>query len=264
MKKSGRECWKPNMLIPGIVSATFKNLDAEQVVALAVENHLQAIEWSENWHIKEGDCSKADHVLHLCTEAGIRIAAFGSYYRLGSFANFASRLSVAQALKTSVIRIWAGDKPSSQVEEKEYQDLVAEARELAQLSETFGITLALEWHRNTLTDTNESALAFLDSVGKENVKSLWQPTPALNFEQRKAGLSRLKSKLVNLHVYHWDDSGRRPLAEGIDQWNSYCSLVDSCEDHYALLEFVKDDSIQQFEDDASVLLTLLDGMQRNR
>ena len=252
------------MLIPGIVSATFKNLDAEQVISLAVKNRLQAIEWSENWHIEEGDCSKAEHLLRLCTEANICIAAFGSYYRLGSSASFSSRLEVAQALKTSVIRIWAGDKPSSQVDTEAYQRLVVEAQELARLSESLGITLALEWHRNTLTDTNESAFAFLDAVGKRNVKALWQPTPGLTFEQRQVGLSRLKSQLVNLHVYHWDESRRRPLAEGFDQWSRYCSLIDQKKDHYALLEFVKDDSIQQFEEDAAVLLALLDGTYRNR
>lgn len=264
MKKSGKDYWNPNMLIPGIVSATFKELDAEQVIALVVKNRLQAIEWSENWHVKEGDCLTANHLLRLCTEAGIRIAAFGSYYRLGSSVDFASRLAVAQAMKASVIRIWAGEKASSQVSGKEYQELVAEAQKLAQLSEPFGITLALEWHQNTLTDTNGSAFAFLDSIGKKNVKTLWQPTPALTFEQRQAGLSRLKSRLANLHVYHWDDSGRRPLVEGIDQWSRYCSLVDQSEDHYALLEFVKDNSIQQFEEDAAVLLTLIEGTLGNR
>lgn len=264
MSKYGKVCWSFKMVIPGLVSVTFKDLNAEKVIDIAIRNGLQAIEWSENWHVNEGDCTKARYLADLCAEKGITIAALGSYYRLGSGSDFSTRLAVAQELKTSVIKIWAGEKPSSEVGKKEFIQLVQEARALALLAESMGITIALEWHRNTLTDTNESAIAFLDVVDRSNFKTLWQPTPALSNDERELGLESLGSRLVNLHVYHWDASGRRPLKEGAYEWGRYISLVDTTEDHYALLEFVKDNSEQQFEEDAAVLLGLLAGTQSNK
>lgn len=264
MRGSGREYWNCNMLIPGLVSVTFKDLDAESVINLASQNGLQAIEWSENWHIEEGNCTEARQLADLCAKAGITIAALGSYYRLGSSSDFSPRLAVAQELGTSVIKIWAGEKPSSEVGKEELAQLVKEAKDLALQAEPLGITIVLEWHRNTLTDTNESAFTLLDLVDRPNFKTLWQPTPALSIAEREKGLQGLKNKLVNLHVYHWDASGRRPLKEGVSQWSRYFSLVDPAQDHYALLEFVKDNSRQQFEEDAAVLLGLLAGTQSNK
>ena len=252
------------MLIPGLVSVTFKDLDAENIIELASSNGLQAVEWSENWHIKEGDCKKARQLADLCARKGIIIAALGSYYRLGSSSDFSTRLSVAQAMGTSVIKIWAGEKPSSEVGKDELAQLVKEARDLALEAEPLGITIALEWHKNTLTDTNESAFEFLTLVDRPNFKALWQPTAALSLEEREQGLLGLGKRLVNLHVYHWDASGRRPLEEGVGEWGRYFSLVDPSENHYALLEFVKDNSRQQFEEDAAVLLGLVAGTLSNK
>ena len=38
-------------LIPGLVSATFKDRSVEEVIALAVKAGLKAIEWSEGHHV---------------------------------------------------------------------------------------------------------------------------------------------------------------------------------------------------------------------
>lgn len=41
------------MLVPGIVSATFKTESVDYVIDIAVKNRLSAVEWSENHHIKK-------------------------------------------------------------------------------------------------------------------------------------------------------------------------------------------------------------------
>jgi len=245
------------MFIPGIVSATFRNLKSDEIIALAIENGLGAVEWSENWHIKEGDTAEAERLARLCRTSGLKIAALGSYYRLGYGMDFSTRLSVAEALGAPVIRIWAGEKPSDEVGPDERSVLADEARTIAAESEKRGIITALEWHKNTLTDTNESAFEFLKMTGSENLRCLWQPTMALTHEEKMAGLKGLGSRLVHLHVYYWDKTGRRPLAEGLSQWRQYLTAADKSKDRYALLEFVKDDSLQQFREDVKSLLDLL-------
>ncbi|MBR5669349.1 MAG: hypothetical protein IKX15_07025, partial [Spirochaetales bacterium] len=87
---------------------------------------------------------------------------------------------------------------------------------------------------------------------------LWQPTQALTLEQRGEGLKMILPYLSYFHVYHWDATGRRPLEEGIELWRGYFSMLDENKDYYALLEFVKDDSEEQFYKDAEVLKEMID------
>jgi len=77
----------------------------------------------------------------------------------------------------------------------------------------------------------------------------------------------LGDRLSNLHVFQWDFDGsgeqswedsvtRLPLSDGADEWRRYLSAVpdDNC---YALLEFIRNDSIEQFLKDAAVLNRLV-------
>ena len=43
------------MITPGIVSATFREKTAEEVIALCKAAGLEAVEWSENAHIYPGE-----------------------------------------------------------------------------------------------------------------------------------------------------------------------------------------------------------------
>ncbi len=243
------------MLIPGIVSATFKNRSVEEVIALASKASLKAIEWSEGHHVPESDLPESSRIAALTALNGLKVAAFGSYYKLGQGMDFIPRILTAKALGASVIRIWGGDKPSSALTQEERSAFVEEAKAIAKLAACEGLTVALEWHKNTVTDTNESGLSFLDEVGMDNFRTLWQPTMALSVPERIEGLKALGSRLVNIHVYYWDSTGRRPLIEGRDDWKKYLECVSG--DHYALLEFVKDDSEKQFLEDAETLLSWL-------
>ena len=69
------------MIVPGIVSATFKTRSAEDVIALASKAKLCAIEWSENHHIPKGDLERAKEIASLTRDSGLEIAGYGSYYR---------------------------------------------------------------------------------------------------------------------------------------------------------------------------------------
>lgn len=246
------------MLIPGIVSATFKKLAPEQVISLVRESHLQAIEWSENHHIEKGNVLQSEKVGELTRAAGLEVASYGSYYRLGLGMDFLPSLESAKAMKAPLIRIWAGDRPSSEVSSSERKEMVKEAKQLSHLAQQEGIVVCTEWHKNTLTDTNESALRLFEEVSSPCFHTFWQPTQALSFSERLEGLSKAEPLVENLHVYYWDESGRRPLAEGEEHWKKYLSLL-GLGNHYVLLEFVKDDSIEQFKEDAKTLLNWLKG-----
>ena len=149
------------MIIPGMVSATFREKTVDDIIRLCKEADLQAVEWSENAHVMPGDPEEAAELLKKTQMAGLIVAAYGSYYRLGQNEDpktvFQASLVSAKALKAPLIRVWAGTKPSLEVSEEEARALANEAAVIGEMAAAEGIKIAFEWHKNTLTDTNESA-----------------------------------------------------------------------------------------------------------
>ncbi|MBQ8162277.1 MAG: sugar phosphate isomerase/epimerase [Clostridia bacterium] len=249
--------------VPGVVSATFRKmpLSADEILEICRECGLQAIEWSENAHVQAGDAEGARALGEKTRAAGLRIAAYGSYYRLGEQEDvdgvFSRSLISAKALGADVIRVWAGTKASEEVSEDERKRLTLEARRIAEKAQAEGIRVAFEWHKNTLTDTNASAERLIREADHPNLCCLWQPTVALTPRERVEGIRRMQGKLVNFHVYSWPDGKRGPLNAA--EWQFYLDAGAGLGgEHFALLEFVRDDSLEQFRQDAQVLVKLLD------
>lgn len=251
------------MIVPGLVSATFKEESPAYVLAALQKADLHAVEWSEKWHIPAGDTALARDLRDRTLAQGADIAAYGSYYRLGENSDLAKdflpSLRNAAALGAPLIRIWGGGKASAELDADTRRKLAAEAKTVSDMAADSGIKIALEWHKNTVTDTNESAMAFLDEAAADNLYCLWQPTVALNMDERCAGLDMLEARgrLLNLHVYYWLEGKRRPFAEGLDEWRCYLQHVDREEKRYGLLEFVLNNTEEQFLADAAEWKRLL-------
>ena len=55
-------------------------------------------------------------------------------------------------------------------------------------------------------------------------------------------------------MFQWIERVRRPLEEGINVWTEYMKVIKQVEgDRYCMIEFVKDDTPEQFLKDAEVL-----------
>ena len=152
------------MIVPGIVSATFKTRSVEDVLSITKKAGLAAIEWSENHHLPKGDLAFAERVSSLTKESGLEIAGYGSYYRLGQGMDIRPSIDTALALGTNNVRIWAGGKASDDLERGERDSLLSELREAVSIAERNKVVLNLEWHKNTLTDKNQSGLDVLSSL----------------------------------------------------------------------------------------------------
>jgi sugar phosphate isomerase/epimerase len=245
------------MLRSGVVSITLKEKTAEELIRLAVKAGLAGIAWSENYHIAAGDLSVAARLRTETESAGLKVVSYGSYFRLGTEENFGEvfkkTLATARELGAPAMRVWAGNKSSVDVSREEFKRIVRESAIIADMAAEFDIKVAYEWHGNTLTDTNESAMKLLGAVNNKNLYCLWQPSAHLDEAGRREGLGLLKDKLLNIHTYYWVDKRRCPLEEGKTAWREYFKLIDRTADHYLLMEFVKDDSEEQFLKDAAVL-----------
>lgn len=251
------------MIKSGLVSVTFRKLAPDAIVDLARRAGIAALEWGGDIHVPHGNLKQAESVARLTRDAGLTVAAYGSYYRVGhSEAEglaFENVLATAKVLGAPVIRVWAGNQGSARANAAYRNSIQAEAQRVAELASAAGLTLAFEYHGGTLTDTAASARQLIEAIQHPAMRIYWQPASAAddaNLEELRA----LLPWLTNLHVFHCDSAAgtRLPLKDGAKPWRRRLDLAGSTgRDHYALLEFVRDDSPEAFLEDARTLKSWL-------
>jgi 3-dehydroshikimate dehydratase len=248
------------MLRSGLVSVTFRQLTPEEIVKLVSEAGLEGIEWGGDIHVPHGDVKRAREVSRMTKDAGLSVAAYGSYYRVGRLpvGDFEKILETALALEAPTIRVWAGDRGSQDADDAWWAKVVEESREIADMAEKEGIAIAYEYHGDTLTDTNDSAYRLLNEVAHQSIRCNWQPAVGRSVESRLDGLRQILPYLANVHVFHWVSGERLPLSAGEDEWMLYLKLISEASgEHYTMLEFVKGDEPEQFLEDAKSLRIFL-------
>ena len=126
------------------------------------------------------------------------------------------------------------------------------------MAKPYGLTVAYEDHGWTLTETLESALQAYAEVGKENMQMYWQPSIFKSFEENMEALKAMLPQCCNLHMFHWDaEYTRYALEDGTDAVKAYLELAKTDPNVYGvMLEFIKDDSVEQMKADAAVLNAL--------
>ncbi len=242
----------------GLTSVTFRSKTVEEIIALAKSSGLNCIEWGGDVHAPIDDINKAIEVKNLCEEANIAISSYGSYYRGADKHSFLQVLKIADALKAPIIRIWAGEK--FEYEESEYAVVVENIKAAAQSASEHGIKLALEYHRNTLTQTKESALKLIKDVNHSNLYTYWQPNPDISLDEQLSEIKLLKDYIITYHVFNWEKGNvRLPLSEGHETWVKYLDEINPIEPNL-ILEFVKDESVEIFMSD----VVSLKGIAQNK
>ncbi len=247
---------------PGLVSITFRALSPAAVVELAAAAGLHAIEWGGDVHCPHGEVARATAVAALTRAAGLTVGAYGSYYRLGASEAqglaFSQVLASAQALGAPRIRVWAGTQGSALTTTAQREAVVADARRCAALAAEVGIRVLSEWHGGTLTDTLVSGREFLTAVAHPNFATVWQPSVGLSTDEALVELAGVLPWVEHLHVFHWDQQERLPLADGADCWRRYLALAATCgRPLIAALEFVQRDDPAQLLRDGATLAQLL-------
>lgn len=255
------------MIRPGLCSVTFRALDVPALIDLAATTGVQVIEWGGDKHVPPGDPDFAAQVQTLCDTKGILPASYGSYVRAGmpgARAEFAKVLASARALCARNIRVWAGDAKRADAGAQAFDTAAADLAHFARSAAQDNITVSVEYHRRTLTEEAEDALALLNAAAEDNLYSYWQPVPGRGLARWLEELDMLSPHLGDLHVFHWimTDGGqkRRPLAEGLPDWrvlfDAWTPAPRWPHPRTAFLEFVRDDEIGQYLDDMHNLKTL--------
>lgn len=245
----------------GLCSVTFRNKQVEEIIDLVRKSGLDLIEWASNYHVPENDEANARRVASLMKEAGLKSVSYGSYYRLGSGEDFESFIQVAKILGASTLRVWAGEKASQEADEFYRNKVIEDAKRISQMANQENLTISLEYHANTLTDSPQSALDLMEAINRSNVRLYWQPAESLTVEERLESIPKLARWITNVHVFNWQDYYHQfPLEDAYDEWQQYITLIEthSPYDQHYFLEFVPgQDQIQGFFQNAETLKKLV-------
>ncbi|WP_332304510.1 sugar phosphate isomerase/epimerase family protein [Rhizobium sp. GR12] len=250
---------------PGLCSVTFRAMTPQAVIDLAAANGIKAIEWGADIHVPPGDLENARDVAERTAKAGLTVSSYGSYIFAPDFApkDLTAVLETAKALGTGHIRIWPGSRkrPSADYSPMERRAATDALAMIARRADDYGMTIGLEYHPNSLTDTLPSALQLMQDLPMPNLFFYWQPAPGLPLDDALDEISALGSRICHLHVFAWlSDASRLPLGEREDYWRACVDALPESEwtkPAYAMLEFVKGDDIGQFAEDAVTLRDVL-------
>lgn len=253
------------MIEPGLASVTFRKKSPQEIIHLALGASMKCIEWGSDFHVPVGDLDNAGRIRNWTEAAGLRVSSYGSYYIAGETEDsnkhlFDQVLATAEALGAPLIRIWAGQFGSRDSSPGYRESVISETRTLADKAKFKGKHLAFEFHENTLNDGYEACYSLLKEIAHPQVNTLWQPIHGVGPDVNGDGIKIILPWIVGVHVFHWWPAAeaRMPLKKGYKDWKYYLKLLAKISDDIpGTLEFVQDDSPEQFLSDAQTWLELI-------
>jgi len=257
-------------ILPGLCSVTFRQLSAAEVIALAAGCGLTAIEWGADVHVPPGDLTAASDVARRSADAGLTAVSYGSYLFAGQSPDGDGDAvwDTAVAVGAVNVRVWCGYGTGPDASADERQPICGQLVRWAHAAAERELTVSLEFHPATLTETAASTSRVLNDVGAPNLYTYWQPAPGAASDHALAELDGVTPDLSHLHVFWWETpEDRRALAEGEALWPAALAHVAAASGAAArrwtsptaaLLEFVRDDNPRHLPDDAATLRRWLD------
>ena len=238
----------------GLVSVTFRDKNPEEIIKIVKEEKLDSIEWGSDVHIPPNDLKNASEILKKMD--GLETISYGTYYRIGEDMSFNEYLETAIAIKTKNIRVWAGRKNREDANEEYFEKAVKDATCIADKAKKYGIDISFEYHLGTLTNSQNATIELLSTIDRENVYTYWQALKNRDIATNIKDISQLSSmkKLKNIHAFQWKNEDVFMLSEGFEEWKTYLSNANA---NACLLEFVKDNKIENYRADAKTLKEIL-------
>ena len=246
----------------GLVSISFRGLSVEEIAARMKKSGLSVVEMGADVHCLPGDDDRAAAVKRVCDENGIKICAYGSYYRVGAKEalpyGFADVVRTASILGAETVRAWAFNKGSAETTEEEYAGVIADMRSICAMAAEKGLTVSLECHNRTLTDEYHSALKLLADADCGNLAMYWQPNQFKSAAYNKEAAAALKDYVTNVHVFNWEEKERFPLGDAVGLWREYRAILDGgAKKHAYMLEFMPHDTPEELEKESEALRAIM-------
>ncbi len=241
----------------GLVSVSFRQNSPKEILSAMKKTPLTCIEWGSDIHAPCRDTEKLKELVKLQKEYGINCCSYGTYFRLGTdnLCELESYANAAKILGTTILRIWCGDKRAELYSKDEKKAFLKDSKKAADIAERYGVTLCMECHNNSYTETLDGALEIMKEVDSPNFQMYWQPNQFVTFDSNMAYAKAVSEYVKNIHVFNWQGHDKYPLCEAEKTWREYLSCFES--DKTLLLEFMPDDDISSLQNEAKALCRIV-------
>ena len=245
----------------GLVSVSFRENSPREILEAMKKAKLTVIEWGSDIHAPCNDDERLREIVALQCEYGIRCSSYGTYFRLGVMPidELTDYITAAKMLKTNILRVWCGNLGSKEYNENPElkEKLFKDCKKAAQIAYQARVTLCLECHNNTYTDTKESALEIICAVDSENFKMYWQPNQFYPIDENMRAAEMLAPCTKHVHVFNWEGKNKFPLCDAVKVWKKYLKCFEG--EHALLLEFMPDGKIESLNEEAQALFKIVEG-----
>ncbi len=187
----------------GLCSVTFRKKSVEEVVEIAKNAGMDYIEWGADVHVKT--IEDARKVKKLCSDFGIKISSYGSYFNSieSDEIKWEQICAIAKEMGASSIRIWLGKKNSEETNDDEYLALLSNTRKMCDIAGDYGLLVCPECHDNTFNNNTDAFLRLKKDLQKENFRTYFQ-SRYFRMEYDLDRIDRTFDFTENVHVSYRD------------------------------------------------------------
>lgn len=237
----------------GLVSISFRNHTPEEIISAAKAAGLGCIEWGSDVHAPFDKPRQLSNIACLQDEYKIQCSSYGTYFCLGrnDISELEGYINAAGILDTDILRLWCGTKSSLKYSRHEKERLYAQCYDAANIAAKHGVTICMECHNNTLTDTKDAALELMQTIDSPHFRMYWQPNQYKSLEENLSYARSIAPYCKHIHVFNWEGNVKLPLSEGSKVWKQY--LNEFTGEKTLLLEFMPDNMIESLQEEARSL-----------
>lgn len=245
----------------GLCSVSFRKHTPAEILEEMKKAGLTRIEWGSDVHAPADHTEALLSLRRLQEEYGVTCSSYGTYFKVGVHPaeELFPLIRAAKILGTSVLRVWAGDKNSEDFTEAEKEAFFKECNFLSYVAFQEGVTLCTECHNKTYTNRSESALELMENAYSPTFRTYWQPNQFRDEAYNLASAETLSRYTKNIHVFHWREKEKFPLADGREVWKKYLRCFGGSKT--LLLEFMPDGRLESLQSEASALRNILEELE---
>ncbi len=241
----------------GLVSVSFRQHTPKEILEAMKRARLSCVEWGSDVHAPCNDTERLMEIAALQKEYGIVCSSYGTYFRLGEtpVEELEGYIAAAKILGTDILRLWCGRKSGADMTDEEQSQFLSVCRQAADIAESSGVTLCMECHRKTFTEAPDDAVLLMRSVNSPHFRMYWQPFQWQSAEQNIENAKRVAPFAEHIHVFHWKDDKKLPLADAVTEWREYLSEFSA--PRTLLLEFMPNGTIEELAGEANALRSII-------
>ena len=241
----------------GLVSVSFRQHSAKEILEAARKAGLSCIEWGSDVHAPYNDTERLIEIAELQKEYGIVCSSYGTYFCLGEtpIKELENSITAAKILDTNILRLWCGRKSGKDMADAEKNNLFEVCKRAADIAKAADVTLCMECHKKTYTQRLEDAITLMREVNSPCFRMYWQPFQWQSVEENLTYAEAIDPFTQHIHVFQWKDKERFSLNEGIEEWREYLNKFSN--PRILLLEFMPKGTLEELKCEADALRNII-------